>query len=75
METQRFIDAYTAARAALNAEGLDAILNLSTGGTGSDELRTAHIEAIRPEMCSYNPGSINWGTVVYFNPPSLMERL
>lgn len=75
METQRFVDAYTAARAALNAEGLDAILNLSTGGTGSDELRTAHIEAIRPEMCSYNPGSINWGTFVYLNPPSLMERL
>lgn len=76
METQRFIDAYNAARSALNAEGLDAILNLSTGGMGSDELRTAHIEALQPEMCSYNPGSINWGKLfVYLNPPSLMERL
>lgn len=76
METQRFIDAHTAARKALDAEGLDAILNLSTGGQGSDELRTAHIEAIQPEMCSYNPGSINWGKAfVYLNPPSLMERL
>lgn len=76
METQRFIDAYNAARSALNAEELDAILNLSTGGMGSDELRTAHIEALQPEMCSYNPGSINWGKLfVYLNPPSLMERL
>ena len=76
METQRFIDAHTAVAEALDREGLDAILNLSTGGIGSDELRTAHIEAIRPEMCSYNPGSINWGKAfVYLNPPSLMERL
>lgn len=76
METQRFIDAHTAVAEALEREGLDAILNLSTGGLGSDELRTAHIEAIRPEMCSYNPGSINWGKAfVYLNPPSLMERL
>lgn len=76
METQRFIDAHTAVAEALDREGLDAILNLSTGGIGSDELRTAHIEAIQPEMCSYNPGSINWGKAfVYLNPPSLMERL
>lgn len=76
METQRFIDAHTAVVEALDREGLDAILNLSTGGLGSDELRTAHIEAIQPEMCSYNPGSINWGKAfVYLNPPSLMERL
>lgn len=76
METQRFVDAHTAVAEALDREGLDAILNLSTGGIGSDELRTAHIEAIQPEMCSYNPGSINWGKAfVYLNPPSLMERL
>lgn len=76
METHRFIDAYNAVRAALDAEGLDGIINLSTGGQGSDELRTAHIEALKPEMCSYNPGSINWGKAfVYLNPPSLMERL
>lgn len=76
MDTQRFIDAHTAVRKALDTEGLDAILNLSTGGMGSDELRTAHVEAIQPEICSYNPGSINWGKAfVYLNPPSLMERL
>lgn len=76
MDTQRFIDAHTAARKALDEASLDAILNLSTGGMGSDELRTAHIEAVQPEMCSYNPGSINWGKeFVYLNPPSLMERL
>lgn len=76
MDTQKFIDAHSACRKALDKEGLDAILNLSTGGVGSDELRTAHIEAIQPEMCSYNPGSINWGSAfVYLNPPSLMQRL
>ncbi len=76
METQKFIDAYEATKDALDKAGLDAIINLSTGGRGSDELRTAHIEALRPEMCSYNPGSINWGKAfVYLNPPSLMDRL
>jgi len=76
MDTKLFSDAHAAAREALNKEGLDAILNLSTGGVGSDELRTAHIEKIKPEMCSYNPGSINWGKAfVYLNPPSLIERL
>ncbi|MBQ9663025.1 MAG: 3-keto-5-aminohexanoate cleavage protein [Oscillospiraceae bacterium] len=76
METHRFAEAHSAVVDALEREGLDAILNLSTGGVGSDELRTAHIETIKPEMCSYNPGSINWGKAfVYLNPPSLMERL
>ncbi len=75
MDTETFVNAYTASRNALKDAGLDAILNLSTGGDGSDELRTAHIERIQPEMCSYNPGSINWGDSVYLNPPSLMKRL
>lgn len=76
MDTDLFAAAHAAAREALNKEGLDAVLNLSTGGMGSDELRTAHIERIKPEMCSFNPGSINWGKAfVYLNPPSLIDRL
>lgn len=76
MDTQLFMKAHAAAREALNKAGLDAVLNLSTGGNGSDELRVAHIEAIEPEMCSFNPGSINWGyDFVYLNSPALIERL
>ncbi len=76
MSTQRFIDSYKAIKKALADEGLDAIINISTGGSGENSERIAQIAAIKPEMCSYNPGSINWGKAfVYLNDYDLMESL
>jgi len=74
-ELGTFVRAHNAIREALDAQGLDAVINLSTGGKGTLEERMAPVRYIRPEMCSYNPGSINWGSFVYYNPPELMEQL
>ncbi len=71
-----FRDAWEMTQDALYKEGLDAILNLSTGGFYTpDEVRIAPVREIRPEMCSYNPGSINWGNWVYLNSPDYMRDL
>ena len=71
-----FRDNYEAVKDALKKEGLDAIVNLSTGGLGSTEERIEHIRQLKPEICSYNPGSINWGMkYVYNNPPEYLRGL
>ncbi len=72
---QLYRDAYHAIEDALDAAGLDAIINLTTSGRTTDEERMAAIADLKPEMCSYNPGSINWGNRVYNNPPSYMMAL
>lgn len=77
MDTDRFEEVVTKVRDALKAEGLDAVLNLTTSGTKfSIEERTRHLYRLRPEMCSYDPGSMNWAnSYVFLNPPEFLERL
>lgn len=61
----------------IRAQGCDIVINLSTGGGSGvtdNEQRFAAI-AIKPELCSYNPGSFNFGNRVYLNPPDFMGRM
>ena len=61
MDVNRFRECHDAMDEALAKEGLDAIINLSTGAVNTpDDVRWPHIEAIKPEICSYNPGTLNW---------------
>ena len=56
----------------------DIILNLTTSGdlNATDETRMAHLEEIRPEMGSYDCGSMNWlNTSMFINHPDFLERL
>jgi len=77
METIRFVEVVTKVRKALAKENLDAVLNLTTSGTKfSEEMRVAHLYELLPEMCSYDPGSMNWSnSYVFLNPPSFLEKL
>ncbi len=77
MNVDIFREIYEKTRAALDAEGLDAIINLTTsGGKGTDEERVAHLKALRPEMCSYDAGTINWaGDGVFINSPQFLKML
>lgn len=77
METSRFAEVVEKVLKALEKENLDAILNLTTSGTKfSEEMRVAHLYELLPEMCSYDPGSMNWGnSYVFLNPPSFLEKL
>ena len=60
----------------LDAEKLDAIINISTGNFNpDDEYRIQPVRDLKPEICSYNPGTINWGQKVYLNTPQYMRSL
>lgn len=76
MATKCFVDAVEAVKAAFQREGLDAVINLTTSnGPGTDEIRLAHLETIRPEMCSYDAGTLNWGDAIFENSPVFLKKL
>jgi uncharacterized protein (DUF849 family) len=77
MDTEIFVEVVGKVRAALAAEGLDAILNLTTSGSKfSEELRMGHLPVLKPEMCSYDPGTMNWAnSYVFLNTPAFLEKL
>ena len=58
----------------------DIVLNLTTSGSVDPNLtledRTKHLKYLKPEMCSYDAGSMNWmHSTVFLNPPSFLEGL
>lgn len=62
---------------ALIREKCDIVLNLTTsGGFVDDDLRQAHLRKIRPEMASYDCGSMNWmHNTIFENHPKFLEQL
>lgn len=63
---------------ALIREKCDIIINLTTSGDlhATDETRQAHLKSIRPEMASYDCGSMNWmHKSVFLNTPDFLEKL
>ena len=56
----------------------DVILNLTTSGDifATDETRMEHIKELKPEMASYDCGSMNWlNTGLFLNSPKFLEEL
>ncbi len=56
----------------------DIVLNLTTSGDlhATDETRQAHLREIKPEMASYDCGSINWlNSGLFLNTPAFLEEL
>lgn len=61
-----------------NHPDCDIVLNMTTSGAlgVTDEVRMAHVEELRPEMASFDCGSMNWlHTSVFLNPPKFLETL
>ncbi|MBN2899035.1 MAG: 3-keto-5-aminohexanoate cleavage protein [Clostridia bacterium] len=59
-------------------EKCDIILNLTTSGdlNATDETRQAHLKSIRPDMASYDCGSMNWmHKSLFINSPQFLEEL
>ncbi|MDF2571255.1 MAG: kce 4 [Sporomusa sp.] len=77
MATEKFVEVVGKVRKVIADTGLDIILNLTTSGSAfSDELRLAHLAVLQPEMCSYDPGSMNWAnSYVFLNTPAFLEKL
>lgn len=56
----------------------DIILNLTTSGdlNATDETRMAHLVELRPEMASYDAGTMNWAhSGIFMNHPLFLEKL
>ncbi|MBP2639268.1 MAG: kce 5 [Firmicutes bacterium] len=56
----------------------DIVLNLTTSGDlfATDETRMAHVIELKPEMASYDAGSMNWmHSGLFLNPPQFLEKL
>ena len=77
METSRFVQVVSMIREALRTNHLDAIINVTTSGTKfSEDMRVAHLPIPMPEMCSYDPGTLNWAnSYIFLNTPPFLERL
>ncbi|MGI5901157.1 MAG: 3-keto-5-aminohexanoate cleavage protein [Desulfitobacteriia bacterium] len=77
METDVWVEVYNKVKEAMAKAGVDIILNLtSSGGKFPLEMRLAHLRKLKPEMCSYDPGTMNWAnSYVFLNPPEFLEQL
>ena len=56
----------------------DIVLNLTTSGDiyATDETRVEHVKELKPEMASYDCGSMNWlHTSLFINSPAFLEQL
>ena len=54
----------------------DIILNLTTSGDihADDNTRVLHVKELKPEMASYDCGSMNWlNTALFINSPKFLE--
>lgn len=68
---------YAKARDLIRAAGSDVIINMSTGGGAgqtTDEQRMEPV-ALKPEIASFDCGSLNFGQTVFINSPSFLDEL
>ncbi len=73
MSKEKFEETVTLIR-----EKCDIVLNLTTSGdlNATDETRQAHLKALRPELGSFDCGSMNWlNNSLFINHPHFLEEL
>ena len=71
-------DKFTETVELIRATDCDIVLNLTTSGQLGleDEDRMKHIIALKPELASYDCGSMNWAhSTVFENSPRFLEKL
>lgn len=68
---------YQRVRELIEAQGCDIIVNMSTGGGAgivSDDERVSPVR-LRPEIASFDAGSVNFGDGVFVNSPTFLDTL
>ena len=77
MDTKRFCQVVDLVREECGKAGVDPVLNLTTSGSKwPEDIRRAHLPILMPEMCSYDPGTLNWAnSYIFLNTPPFLERL
>jgi len=77
MSLQKFTEAVEKTRELCKKEGVDIIINLTTsGGEYEDHKRLQHLSALKPEMCSFDPNTLNWAnSYIFENSPRFLNLL
>ena len=77
MALSKFTEAVEKSRELCNAAGVDIIINLTTsGGEYEDFKRLQHLGALKPEMCSFDPNTLNWSnSYIFENSPRFLNKL
>lgn len=77
MSLQKFTEAVEMTREACKKAGVDILINLTTsGGEYEDHKRIQHLSALMPEMCSFDPNTINWAnSYIFENSPRFLNLL
>lgn len=73
MDTEKFKETVSRIR-----EKCDIVLNLTTSGdiNAGDEIRMAHLDAIKPPMATFDCGTMNWAyNEIFVNSPPFLEKL
>jgi len=73
MDKEKFRETVTLIR-----EKCDIVLNLTTSGdlNATDETRMAHLIALKPDMASFDAGTMNWAhSTLFVNHPLFLEKL
>jgi len=77
MDKDIFVEVVGKIREKVAQAGLDVVINVTTSGSKfSYEQRMSHLELVKPEMCSFDPGTMNWAnSYVFLNEPKFLEQL
>ncbi len=77
MSLEKFTEAVEKTRALCKKEGVDIIINLTTsGGEYEDYKRLQHLSKLKPEMCSFDPNTLNWAnSYIFENSPRFLNLL
>jgi len=77
MSLDKFTQTVEKIRELSKKEGVDVVINLTTsGGEYEDHKRIGHLSALRPEMCSFDPNTLNWNnSFIFENHPRFLNYL
>ena len=77
MSLEKFTETVQLCRKYCREAGVDIVINLTTsGGEYEDYKRLQHLSALKPEMCSFDPNTINWAnSYIFENSPRFLNLL
>ncbi|MCQ2452087.1 MAG: 3-keto-5-aminohexanoate cleavage protein [Oscillospiraceae bacterium] len=77
MSLQKFTETVELCRKYCKEAGVDVVINLTTsGGEYEDVKRLQHLAALKPEMCSFDPNTLNWAnSYIFENSPRFLNLL
>lgn len=77
MSLEKFTETVELTRKKCKEQGVDVVINLTTsGGEYEDHKRLQHLGALLPEMCSFDPGTLNWSnSYIFENHPRFLNQL